>query len=168
MSLAVRPVSRVLVLAALLHLVVAALYSTNTRLERAMPGPVAAVLGTYGDYTGARTRFDFFAPAVAPQARASMVLTRDDGSVQTVALDREGAEVRQRLAMMMTFLGNRERRAFIMHAWCVHFIAADPRVSSAEARVEIISLPTLEQARAGVGPTWVPLDRYALRRDQAT
>jgi hypothetical protein len=153
---------------AMVHLVVAALFSTHALAERMLPAGLARVLGVYGELTGARTHFDFFAPDVAPQARGYVLLTGPGGAVTRVALESSSGEVNHRLATMMSYLGDARARAFVMHSWCVHFLSADPRLLAAEARLEIIEVPTMAEARAGARARWHPLDRYVLARDKAS
>ncbi len=158
--------SHLVVAIAMLHLVVAALFSTHVVIEERLPDLLGRALRVYGDYTGARTHFDYFAPAVAPQARASFVLFRTDGTKREVTLATGNAEADQRIAMMLTFLGPAAMRASIMHSWCVHFLERDPALAAVEARVEIIDIPTVSQARAGAVSRWLHLDRYRLTREQ--
>lgn len=149
---------------AMLHLVVAALFSTHARVEQLLPPVLERPLRLYGDLTGAHAHFNFFAPDVAPQARASFVFTRADGTRETMPLATTSDEANQRIAMIMTWLGDPQRRVFIMHSWCVHYLDRRPDVAEVEAVVEILDIPTIERARAGAKPRWLELQRYALRR----
>lgn len=159
---------RVVLGLALAHLVVAALFSTHVPVERVLPAGLLRVLGAYGDLTGARTHFDYFAPDVAPQARGYVLLTASDGSVSRRDIRAANDEVNTRLAIMMSYLGDRRVREFLMHSWCLHFLSAEPQLAAAEARVEIIEIPTMAEAREGKRPRWLPLDRYRLTREQAS
>lgn len=159
---------RVVLALALGHLVVAALFSTHVQAERFLPPALLRALAVYGDLTGARTHFDYFAPEVAPQARAYILLTAADGATRRLDIRAANDEVNTRLAIMMSYLGDRRVREFLMHSWCLHFLSAVPAAAAAEARVEIIELPTMAQARAGQRPRWLELDRYRLTRAQAS
>lgn len=158
--------SRIVVAVAMLHLVVAALFSTHVPVERSLPDFLERPLRLYGDYTGARTRFDFFAPEVSSQARARFVVTRADGKVEERVLDTDNREADQRIAAMMTYMGDRTLRGYVMHAWCVYLLSRDPSAMAVEAHLEMLEVPTMAEARAGARPKWAPLGRYALRRDQ--
>ena len=147
---------------------VAALFSTHVQIEKLLPAGLLRVLGVYGDLTGARTHFDYFAPDVAPQARGYVLLTAPDGTVRRRDIRAGNDEVNTRLAIMMSYLGDRRMRELLMHSWCLHFLSAEPGLAAAEARVEIIELPTMAEARAGQRPRWLPLDRYRLTRAQVS
>ena len=153
---------------ALAHLVVAALFSTHVQAERFIPAPLLRLLGVYGDLTGARTHFDYFAPQVAPQARGYVLLTAADGSVRRRDIEADNDEVNTRLAIMMSYLGDPGVRELLMHSWCLHFLAAQPDLAAAEARVEIIHVPTMAEARRGDRARWLELGRYRLTREQAS
>lgn len=159
---------RVALALALGHLVVAALFSTHVQAERFLPAGLLRALAVYGDLTGARTHFDYFAPDVAPQARAYVLLVAPDGTVRRRDLRAANDEVNTRLAIMMSYLGDQRVRELLMHSWCLHFLGAHPGLAAVEARVEIIELPTLAQARGGQRSRWLPLDRYRLTREQAS
>lgn len=156
--------SALLVAAAMLHLVVAALFSTHAKVEDFLPREIERPLRLYGDYTGAHAHFNFFAPAVSAQARAGFTLVLADGRREELVLATSDAEANQRIAMMMTFLGDPKQRVFMMHAWCVHFLDRRPDAASIEARVEILDIPPVAAARAGAKPRWIVFDRYELRR----
>ena len=158
--------SRIAVAAAMLHLLVAALFSTHVPVERSLPDFLERPLRLYGDYTGARTHFDFFAPEVSSQARARFRVSRADGTLEDRVLDTGEREADQRIAAMMTYLNDRTLRGYVMHAWCVYLLTRDPNAATVEAHLEILEVPAIEQARAGAKPRWLPLARYALRRDQ--
>jgi hypothetical protein len=153
---------------ALAHLVVAALFSTHVPAERLLPAALVRLLGIYGDLTGARTHFDYFAPEGAPQARAHVLLTARDGTVTRRDIRAANDEVNTRLAILMSYLGDRRVRELLMHSWCLHFLSADATLAAAEARVEIIEIPTMAEAREGRRARWLPLDRYRLTREQAS
>ena len=157
---------RLAVAAAAIHLSIAAFFSTHWPAERILPGLLERPLKLYGLYTGAQTHFNFFAPAVATQARAQFVLHRPDGTTARAELLTPSAEANQRLAMMFTFYGVPEARPFLARAWAVHMLARHPEATAVEVRVEVLDIPALPDVKAGKPARWVEIDRTRLRRDE--
>ena len=159
-------VRRVAIIAAAIHLSIAALFSTHWPVERVLPDFVERPLKLYGLYTGAQTHFNFFAPVVATQARARFRLVARDGTIRTDELLTRSAEANQRLAMMFTFYGEPQIRPFLARAWAVHMLARHPDAVAVEVRVEALDIPTLPQVKAGKSARWIEVDRTVLRRDE--
>jgi hypothetical protein len=151
--------------AAAIHLTVAALFCTHVPIERDLPAPLQRALAIYAGLTGVPTHFNFFAPVVAPQARADFVLVDGKGATRQVRLETPNSEANQRLAMMFTFTGDERVRAYLMRAWSMYFLERHPDARAVEARLEILKLPTHAQAREGVKPAWVEFDRIVTRRE---
>ena len=154
-----------LVALAMAHLAIAALYATHVQVERQLPPSIERPLRFYGDLTGAHVHFNFFAPQVAPQARALFDLIHADGRHEIVDLATGNNEADQRVKMIMTFLGDPQVRVLLMHSWCRHFLDRRPDVVEVAVRVDIVDVPTMAAARAGAKPQWLELDRYHLHRD---
>ena len=159
---------RAVVAAAAIHLAIAALFCTHIAVERALPAPVLRALAFYAGLTGVPTHFNFFAPIVSTQARGDFILTMADGSSRHASLATGSAEANQRLAMMFTFTGDARTRAYLMRAWSVYFLTRHPEARSVEARIELLDVPSIAQARRGGKPAWVELERMVTRREDVS
>ena len=157
---------RIAIAAAAIHLSIAAFFSTHWPVERILPDFLERPLKLYGLYTGAQTRFNFFAPAVATQARARFILHGRDGTTRTDELLTPSAEANQRLAMMFTFYGVPQTRPFLARAWAVHMLTRHPEAVAVEVSVEALDIPALPQVKAGRAARWIEVDRTVLRRDE--
>lgn len=159
------PAARKLAIAAAtIHLGIAALFSTHWAVDKSLPGWIDRPVKLYGAYTGARTHFNFFAPAVSTQARARFVLERADGRVVTDDLSTGNLEADQRIAMMFTFYGVAEIRPFLSRALAVYMLDRHPEAVAVEVRVEALDIPTLPGLKAGKASRWVEIDRTKLTR----
>ena len=152
--------------AAAVHLVIAALFSTHVRVENLIPWTIAGPLQLYGGYTGAATRFNFFAPSVPTQPRVRFALTGRDGITRTADLLTPSNEANQRVATMLTLYELESLRPLLMRAWGVYALTRHPDAQSVEVMIEILDIPTMAQARAGRKPAWIEWERAVLRRDE--
>ena len=152
--------------AAAVHLVIAALFSTHVRVENLMPWVIARPLELYGGYTGAATRFNFFAPAVPTQPRVTFTLRGRDGTMRAVELLTPSNEANQRISTMLTLYELAALRPLVVRSWAVYALTRYPQAQSVEVRVEILDIPTIAQARAGRVASWVEAERMVVRRDE--
>jgi hypothetical protein len=157
---------RIVIGAAAIHLSIAAFFSTHWEVDRFIPTLVERPLKVYGAYTGARTHFNFFAPAVSTQARARFVLARRDGSTYEDTLTTSSAEANQRIAMMFTYYGVAEARPFLSRSWAVYMLGRHPDAVAVDVTVEVLEIPTLADIKAGKASRWVVIDRMRLTRDE--
>jgi len=152
--------------AAVVHLVIAALFSTHVRVEEFMPWVLARPLLLYGGYTGAATRFNFFAPSVPTQPRVHFALKGRDGTTRNADLLTPSNEANQRVSTMLALYELPALRPLLMRSWGVYALTRHPEAEAVEVRIEILDIPTLEQARAGRKPAWVESERAVVRRDE--
>ena len=152
--------------AAAIHLVIAALFSTHVRVENFIPWVIERPLQLYGGYTGAATRFNFFAPSVPTQPRVHFALKGRDGTTRNADLLTPSNEANQRVATMLSLYELQSLRPLLMRAWAVYALARHPDADAVEVRVEILDIPTLAQAQAGRKPAWVESERAVVRRDE--
>jgi hypothetical protein len=158
----------IFVAAAGIHLVIAALFSTHVPVEKYIPAAVERPLRIYGSYTGAHTRFNFFAPTVPSQARVHFVLVNAQGMAREVALSTASADANQRLATMFGSYEMAHLRPFLVRAWAAYVASIHPDAQSIEVRVEILDLPTLAEAKAGKMASWVEVEKTKFRRDEVS
>jgi len=152
--------------AAAVHLVIAALFSTHVRVENLIPWVIERPLQLYGGYSGAATRFNFFAPAVPTQPRVTFALRGRDGSTRTVDLLTPSNEANQRIATMLTLYELASLRPLVVRSWAVYALTRHPEAESVEVHVEILDIPSIAQARAGRAASWVEIERTVVRRDE--
>jgi len=154
------------VAAAAVHLVIAALFSTHVRVENFIPWAIERPLQLYGGYTGAATRFNFFAPSVPTQPRVQFTLKGREGATRTVDLLTPSNEANQRVATMLSLYELASLRPLLVRSWAVYVLTRHPEAESVEVRVEVLDIPTIAQARAGRKPAWVEAERTVVRRDE--
>ena len=152
--------------AAAVHLVIAALFSTHVRVETLIPWVIERPLQLYGGYTGAATRFNFFAPSVPTQPRVQFALKGRDGAVRTADLLTPSNEANQRVATMLSLYELESLRPLLLRAWAVYALTRHSEALEVEVRVEVLDIPTLMQARAGRKAAWVEAGRTVVRRDE--
>ncbi len=157
---------RLLAVAAGLHLAIAAAFCTHVAIERSLPAFLARPMAIYSSFTGVPSHFNFFAPVVSPQARADFVLVARDGATRHVQLDAANFEAKQRLAMMFTFAGDAQARELLMRAWSVYMLTHHADAQAVEARLQVLSIPTLARAREGGRTQWVEVARTSMRREE--
>ena len=152
--------------AAAVHLTIAALFSTHVRPDRFLPAAIERPLRLYGEYTGAATHFNFFAPEVPTEARVTFLLTDADGRTREERLGTPNAEVNERIAAMVPAYSMPAIRPLLVRSWAVYMLVHNPQSVSVEVRVSILDLPTLREASAGKAAAWVEVERTLVRRDE--
>ena len=156
---------KVVTAAAAIHLALAVLYAWHVPAETFLPRQVDRVAGIYGSFSGVRHHFDFFAPSVAPQARAQFRVFGADGSVRHVSLATPSGEANNRIALMLTNYSYPSEREKLLRAWGEYVLHRYPEAVAVESRIEALEIPTLAQLSAGgVAPRWVEIGRLTVRR----
>lgn len=152
--------------AAAVHLTIAALFSTHVRPDRFLPAAIERPLRLYGEYTGAVTHFNFFAPDVPTEARVTFLLAMADGRTREERLATTSAEANQRIAAMVPAYGMPAVRPLLVRSWAVYMLTRYPEAVSVEVRVSVLDLPTLREAAAGKAAAWIDVERTVVRRDE--
>lgn len=125
-------------------------------------GPAGRALDDYGALSGASSRFDFFAPAVASPLRATFTTIDAAGRARACALE-DGAnrEAQLRIASVVTCFYHAEYRPELRRAlaasWAATVFGHHPAAERVVVRVEVDDLPTMAQYRAGWRPRWRPV-----------
>jgi hypothetical protein len=151
--------------AAGIHLFIALLYSSHLQVEHFIPEPIERPIRIYGNFTGAHTHFNFFAPVVVTQVRVNFRLGLAGDAVRDIQVTAPNAEVNQRLAMMFNFYLRPTAREPLVKAWAEHMLAAHPEAEWVQIRVEILEIPTLEEFRSGAKARWTEIRRYGAIRN---
>ena len=164
-----KPETRRLLLcwAAAAHLLVALVYSTHLQVEHFIPAGLEKAMRIYGNYSGAHTHFNFFAPMVVSQVRVQFRLGAGDRTLRTVEVASDSSEVNQRLAMMFNFYLRPNARAALVEAWSNHQLDVNPDAEWVQTRVEMLDIPTLEELRTGKKAAWVEIGRHGATRGSA-
>lgn len=149
------------------HLGIAAVYALPVPVELHIPAAIERPLAIYGGFTGAHTRHDYFAPGVPTEARAEFVLVGAGGESRRVRLATPSDEANRRLRLMFTIYGWPSERERLTRAWGEYMLRLDPHAVAVETRVEVLQLPTLEEAAAGKRAHWAEVGRALLRREDA-
>lgn len=158
---------KVVKVAVAVHLAIAAIYALPVPMERYLPAAIERPLAIYGGFTGAHTRHDYFAPGVPTEARADFVLVGANGESRRVRLATPSDEANRRLRLMFTIYGWPSERERLTRAWGEYMLRLDPGAVAVETRVEVLQLPTLEEAAAGKRALWAEVGRAVLRREDA-
>ena len=158
---------RIIVAAAAAHLAIAALFSTHVFVEEMLPGALERFLRVYGDYTGAHSHFNFFAPSITPQFRARFVASTAGGRTRDLEIGSANGEVSFRLATMFNALQLPDASPALVRSWAAYLLARNPDVDSIEVVIEVLNIPRMAELRSGARASWVELARAKVRRENA-
>lgn len=151
--------------AAAAHLAIAAIYGVHVPAEEYLPRAIDRPLSIYGHFTGARARFDFFAPAVPSEARVEFLVVAADGGSRRVRLAATPSEeANRRLRLMYTIYGYPSERARLMNAWGEYMLRLDPQAVEVQTRIEVFDVPSLQESAAGMQGSWKEVGRATVRR----
>jgi len=150
---------------AAVHLFIALIYSSHLQVEHFIPEALEQPMRIYGNYSGAHTHFNFFAPVVVSQVRVNFKLGHPDGSVRELQVSSPNIEVNQRLAMMYNFYLRPNAREPLVQSWAQHMLATHPEAEWVQTRVELLDIPTLEQVKSGRKAQWIEIGRYGAIRN---
>jgi hypothetical protein len=151
--------------AAGVHLFIALVYSSHLHVEHFIPAFLERPLRLYGDYSGAHTHFNFFAPAVVSQVRVHFRLGAPDGTVRDFEFTSSSSEVNQRLAAMFNFYLRPSVRPYLIEAWARYLLAAHPEAQWVQTRVEMLDIPPLAELASGRKAEWVEVGRFGAMRE---
>jgi hypothetical protein len=150
---------------AAVHLFIALVYSTHLHVEHFIPPWIEVPMRVYGNFSGAHTHFNFFAPTVVTQVRVIFKLGYADGSTREIRVGADNVEIDQRLAIMFNFYLRPTARGAMLEAWARHMLAVHPDAEWVQTRVDVLEIPTLEETARGQRAQWVELGRYGTIRD---
>ena len=144
----------VLAAAHLVFVFLSALHLPTPSLQHA-PGQLAYV---YGRWTGANSRYSFFAPNIAPPMRVLCDVGLDSGEwVQDgFDFDNEALKIRA-YAMSLRFNGMSDKNVYkddVARAWAAIMFGRYPEAHGLSVRMERMRVPTMEEFRAGERPSW--------------
>ena len=141
--------------AAHLILVLCSALTIPTLSLRHLPGKLSFV---YGKWSGALSRFSFFAPNVAPPMRVVCEVVLDSGERVTDNLDFDNEALKIRAyAMSLRFNGNHSKddtKDDMARAWAALMFGRHPDAHALTVRMERMRVPSMEQYRAGERPSW--------------
>jgi hypothetical protein len=118
----------------------------------------------YGELTGAYTSYNFFAPAVASEVRATFVFTDQSGIVWKEEFKTGNWEVDQKIMTMLYFFPASESCDLIARSWAAQALSRHIGASQVEVIVDILQIPTLEEAQLGNALSWKPFYRGRFAR----
>jgi hypothetical protein len=130
--------------------------------------PVDVWARGYASWTGANSRFSFFAPGVSPAIRASFDVADAEGrAVQDRFLFDSGA-VNVRMHAMMLRFDLKQGRDTLARAWAASMFGRYPEARAVTVRVEAMALPSMEAYREGERPHWLDAYRAGFEHRPAT
>ncbi|MBZ4375193.1 hypothetical protein [Corallococcus sp. AS-1-6] len=138
---------------AVLHLMLVTCGALHIRLFQAPTGTNAWVRG-YAHWTGAASRFSFFAPGVSPAVRVSFDVEHPDGEHEQddFQFDNDALNVRV-YAMLLRFDLNNGQDA-MARAWAATMFGQHPEARAVTVRMELLEVPTMEAHRDGAPLVW--------------
>lgn len=161
-----RPVHRVVALAAVLHLAAVCLFVWRGTPEG--PGEWRSIARTYQNVSGTFRDYTFFAPAVASDLRAGFFVEgEEEGRSTFVSVAARNREIGFRynciVASCMRDLAGRDLFA---RSWAALVLGSHPEARSTTVVVEAYDVPTMESYRQGQRPQWdlVYAGTFARRR----
>jgi hypothetical protein len=152
---------------AAVHLLIALIYSTHLHVEHFIPPWIEVPMRVYGNFSGAHTHFNFFAPTVVTQVRVVFKLGQADGSTREIRVNTDSAEVNQRLSIMFNFYLRPNARKAVVDAWAQHMLATHPEAQWVQTRVEMLEIPPLSEVARGRRAEWLEVGRYGATREPA-
>src|SRR5260221_14467259 len=90
----------------------------------------------YGNYSGAHTHFNFFAPMVVSQVRVQFRPGGGDRTLGTVEVASDSSDDNQRLATMLSFYLHRTPPLGLVGSWARHDLDAHPAARGGQLPVE--------------------------------
>ncbi|NBD07731.1 MULTISPECIES: hypothetical protein [Corallococcus] len=117
-------------------------------------GRLASWAQVYTHWTGAGSRFSFFAPGVSPAVRVSFDVEQSSGEHVRDQFKFENSAVNVRIHSMLLRFGLKEGRDALARAWAAAMFGRHPDARAVTVRVEALRLPTMEAYREGARPEW--------------
>lgn len=128
-------------------------------------------LRIYQAYTGADSGYDFFAPDVGTQLRASFEVTDQKGEVQSTVFDNpQDKEISLRIGNIVNMFWSEDydedtQRA-LAASWASAISRRYPAAKKVRLRIQEYDLPTIQEYNEGLRPKWN--DYYMATFDLAT
>lgn len=115
---------------------------------------VGPFLTAYCEASGAHASFNFFAPRVASQVRARMLLERADGRTLQATFNTGSHEADLRIGTTFLSFDLPEARPLLMRSWAAYALKTHPDARAITIIVELYGVPSLESAGRGARASW--------------
>jgi hypothetical protein len=148
----VRPRHHVLAAALGVHLLLVVCGACNFAPWARWGGALRSALCTYGDFTGARYSFGFFAPGVPNPVVADVAYTEADGRVWHETLGSGTREIDHRMTTMMTFFTVVETDDLHATTLALNALRRHPEAAEVAVSLRCYNLPSMSEWRSGVRP----------------
>ncbi len=143
----------------IIHIALCVLFVAPDVLHTAQ-GPVWRVLRPYGVYTGAASRYGFFAPNV-PSARRVRVRVLCGEKWIPVQAPLRGAESELRLTTITSLLMYKEVEESVAASWAAYAFGKLDCGEAALVEVDYYEVPPIQEYRRGARPQWNLLRVFA-------
>lgn len=149
---------RLVLALALAHLVVVVCSVTKLR-SRHVDGPGGRLLQAYAAWTGAGSRFNFFAPGINASVRVAFDMRTDSGERIRDDFQSDSEAMSLRAYCMVLRFGLKTEQDELARAWAATMFGRYPEARTVTVSLEQLHLPTMEQYQEGERPTWKELYR---------
>lgn len=149
---------KLLVALAALHLVVVVCSVTKLRTRHA-ESTWGLLLQGYAAWTGAGSRFNFFAPGINSSVRATFALKGDSGEPIRDDFQSDSGAMNLRAYCMVLRFGMKAQQDELARAWAATMFGRHPEARTVTVSLERLRLPTMEQYQEGQRPAWTELYR---------
>lgn len=149
---------KLVVVLAAAHLLLAT--SSMLGLRQFIPerGP-AKLVHIYAQWTGAGSRFNFFAPSINPSMRVGFDVTRGSGEVLQDDLQSSNDSMNTRAYCMLLRFGVKKLQDDLARSWAATMFGRHPDAHRVSVSMSALRMPTMGQYRAGERPEWQELYR---------
>jgi len=120
----------------------------------------------FGAYTGAATRYGFFAP-VLPAARRLRAKVLCDGAWIEVPPPVSGTESSLRLITISSLTMYPQIRRAVGASWAAHAFGRFPCAEAALVELDVYAVPSMREYRGGARPFWMLLEVMPFARADA-
>ena len=143
---------------AAVHLLLVVCSVTKLRTRHA-DNPWGRVLQAYAAWTGAGSRFNFFAPGINSSVRVAFDVKQDSGALIRDDFQSDDDAMSLRAYCMVLRFGMRTSQDELARAWAATMFGRHPEAHTVTVSLEQLRLPTMEQYQEGQRPAWTELYR---------
>ncbi len=147
--------SRLVVPIAILHLTVVATFLWDGAASDSDPARTSPVMESYRVISGLFRDYKFFAPSVANDVRAGVLIEDGEGrtSFQTFAADSHEADLRVN-CIISAAMKHKGGKDMLVRSLATAALATDPSGIRATVVTEAYDVPTMADFARGVDPKW--------------
>ncbi|CAM4034135.1 hypothetical protein G4177_05340 [Corallococcus sp. ZKHCc1 1396] len=152
---------------ALLHLLLVTCGALHIRLFQGESAVNTWIRG-YAHWTGAGSRFSFFAPGVSPAVRVAFDVERPDGERVKDDFQFDNSALNVRVYAMLLRFGLNDGQDKMARAWAASMFGRHADARSVTVRMEVLEVPTMEAHREGAPLVWTETYRAVFEHRRST